>query len=436
MDIARAIILFSILLICLIFSAFFSCTDMVYSVVNKLKLEKDVQKGSKRAKLALDLANNYEKTISSVIFSNNLVNIGASSIVAILGYELLVPIDQQFAADWGPYIGAAIFVIVLIAFGEVIPKVIGRSFSYTLAKRFAYPVKFFMIIFFPFVYVTTWFGKLITNPFFKKHKKQDDTQVSDEELQEMVTTIEEEGVIDEDQGELLRSAITFKETEAYEIMTPRVDVFAFDIDDNLNALISNDDIYEYSRIPVFKNSIDNVIGILPTKVLLKQMLGHKKIDIVKLLVPEVNVPRGMTISQVLSILKHSKSHIAIVKDEFGGTEGILTMEDILEELVGEIWDETDEITEEVVEKDDNVFIIDGAMNIEDFFNLVGIDDEEVDTDYSTVGGWIIDYLDRFAHNGDHFDYKNISVTVLKTDEFTVEKIRAVVHPKEKESQTN
>lgn len=436
MDYFRIFILLIILLICLAFSSFFSCADMVYSVVDKLRLQKDVEKGSKRAKLALKFATEYDKTISSIIFSNNLVNIGASSITAILGYQIFLSYNEDFASQWGPFIAASIFVLILIAFGEVIPKVIGRSYSYKFSKMLAYPVKFFMILFFPFVFVTTWLGKIITKPFFDHHEKQNDRQVSDEELQEMVSTIEEEGVIDENQSELLRSAIEFKETEAYEIMTPRVDVFAFDIDDDIEKLINNDEIFEYSRVPVFEGSLDNIIGVLSTKVLLKTMLKKEKIDVRRILVPEINVPRGMTISQILSILKKSRSHIAIVKDEFGGTEGILTMEDILEELVGEIWDETDEITEMVIEKSDNEYIIDGMMNIEDFFELVGIDNEEVDTDYSTVGGWVIDYLDRFANEGDHFVYKRISVFVLKTDEFTVKQIKVIVHPKKSRAKKN
>jgi CBS domain containing-hemolysin-like protein len=419
--------MFILLAILLVFSSFFSCADMVYSVVNKTKLEKESKHGKKTSKLALKFANEYDKTISTVVFSNNLVNIGSSSIAAILGVQLFMPFGASFAESWGPYIMAAILLIVLIAFGEVLPKVVGRLYSYPLAKLFAYPIQFFKIIFFPFVFVTTWFGKLITKPLFKHVDVQNDKDVSDEELQEMITTIEEEGVIDESQSDYLRSAVDFKETEAHDVMTPRVDVFAFDIDDDIATLINNDEIFKYSRVPVYQDSIDNVIGILKTKLLLKEILkGNENIDIKSLIVPELNVPSGMNISTILPMFKKNHNHIAIVKDEFGGTEGIVTMEDILEELVGDIWDEMDVPEEEVIKKANNEFIVDGDMNLEDFFELYSIDNDNVDTDYDTVGGWCIDVLGRFANVGDSFDYQNIHIEILETTEFTVEKIKVFV----------
>lgn len=420
-------VMFIILVVLIIFSAFFSCADMVYSVVNKTTLEKEAEKGKKSSVLALKFANEYDKTISTIVFSNNLVNIGSSSLAAILGVQLFLPLGQEFADTWGPYIMAAILLVVLIAFGEVIPKVIGRIYSYRLSKVFAYPIQCFKIIFFPFVFITTWFGKLITNPLFKRVEIQNDKDVSDEELQEMISTIEEEGVIDESQSDYLRSAVDFKETEAHDVMTPRVDVFAFDIDDDINVLINNDEIFKYSRVPVYKDSIDNVIGILKTKLILKELLKENPdIDIKSLIIPELNVPSGMNISAILPMFKKNHNHIAIVKDEFGGTEGILTMEDILEELVGDIWDEMDIPEQEVVKNANNEFLIDGNMNLEDFFELYSIDNDEVDTDYDTVGGWCIDVIGRFAKVGDTFDYQNIHVEILETTEFTVEKIKVIV----------
>jgi CBS domain containing-hemolysin-like protein len=315
--------------------------------------------------------------------------------------------------------------LIIVTFAEIIPKVIGRIYSHGLAKLFAFPILIFKYAFFPFVYATSAIGRLIVSPLYRKAKDEEE-KVSDDELQEMVDTIEEEGVIDEEQGELLRSAITFMDTQAYEIMTPRVDIFAFDIEDDIKDLINDENIFMYSRVPVYEETIDNIIGILPTKLLLKAMLEGSTVDVRSLLSPVTFVPRSLNISAILQDFKVTHNHIAIVKDEYGGTEGLLTLEDIVEELVGDIWDEMDEVEEVATEVEDGIYIIDGSMNIEDFFELVDLGVEE-DADYSTVSGWCVAILERFAKVGDYFTYKNLEIKVIEADEFTVEKIHVKVH---------
>ncbi len=399
------------------FSAFFSSADMVYSTVDTLRLKKDAEKGSKSAALALKFASEYDKTITTILFSNNLVNIAASSLASI----------SYFGDILGPSLITVIMFLIIVTFAEIIPKVIGRVYSHGLAKLYAYPILIFKYLFIPFVYATSALGRLIVSPLYKKAEDEEEA-VSDDELQEMVDTIEEEGVIDEEQGELLRSAITFMDTQAYEIMTPRVDIFAFDIEDDISELINDDNVFMYSRVPVYEETIDNIIGILPTKLLLKAMLSNEKIDVRSLLTPVTFVPRSRNISAVLQDFKKTHNHIAIVKDEYGGTEGLITLEDIVEELVGDIWDEMDEIDEEATELGDGVYQIDGAMNIEDFFELVELELDE-DADYSTVSGWCVSILERFAKVGDRFTYENLDVKVIQADEFTVEKIRVKVLPR-------
>lgn len=410
------IIVLIAIVIMVAFSAFFSAADMVYSTVDTLRLKKEAEDGSKTAKLALRFANEYDRTITTILFSNNLVNIAASSLASISYLGDLV----------GPGYTTIIMFLIIVTFAEIIPKVIGRVYSHGLSKLFAYPILFFKYLFIPFVYLSSALGRLIVSPLYKK-AKQEEEKVSDDELQEMVDTIEEEGVIDEDQGELLRSAITFMDTQAYEIMTPRVDIYAFDIDDDINNLINDEDIFMYSRVPVFHETIDNIIGILPTKLLLKAMLEKIPIDVRSMLTPPVFVPRSKSISSILEEFKATHNHIAIIKDEYGGTEGLVTLEDIVEELVGDIWDETDEIDEEATELEDGVFLVDGAMNIEDFFELVDLEND-VDADYSTINGWCQAILERFAKIGDIFTYKNLEVKVVEANEFTVEKIRVKIHP--------
>lgn len=416
-----------VIAILVVLSGIFSMSDMVYGVVNQLRLKKDVEKGSKRAKIALNFASNYDTTISTILFSNNLVNIAASSLSAIVGLRIFSSLDNDLAGT----ITSLILLVIILIFGEICPKVIGRVFSYPLSKLLAYPILVLKYVFFPFVYVTSAFGRLLTKPITKIKESDDDEPISDEELQEMVDQIEEDEVIDEDQAELLRSAIEFKETEAHEIMTPRIDMFAFNIDDNIEELTHDDDIFAHSRIPVYKDTIDNIIGILPTKRVLKNMLAKQKINVLEMILPVEFVPGSMPISNILSKMKNSQTHIVIVKDEFGGTDGLLTMEDILEELVGEIWDETDTPIEFYKKLNENTYIVDGSMNIDDLFELL---DKELleDNEFTSVGGWVIDKLERFAKIGDSFDYENLTVTVLDATEFTVEKVKIVKHKIEEE----
>ena len=399
------------IVVLIVLSGLFSCSDMVYASVNQLRLKKDSRK-SKTSKLALKHAEHYNTTITTILFSNNLVNIAATTLLTLLVRNLFGDKDYVYT------IASGALVLIILIFGEILPKVIGRAYSYRLAKLFAYPVKFLQIIFFPFIFVTSNIGKFFASFFISKKK---DNVISDEELEEMVESIEEEGVIDEDQSELLKSAIAFKETEAYEIMTPRVDMFAIDVDVDIKKLLKNDEIFHHSRIPVYKGSIDNIIGMLSTKSLLRNMLASKPINISSLMYDVQFVPRSMGISEILKLMKKSKNHIVIIKDEYGGTDGLLTMEDILEELVGEMWDETDKIQEAYRKIKRNQYLVDGSMNIEDFFDMVDVPLPE-DVDYTTVGGWVLDQLHRFAKIGDHFKYENLTVEVTDVTEFTVEKI--------------
>ena len=206
-------------------------------------------------------------------------------------------------------------------------------------------------------------------------------------------------------------------------MTPRVDVFAIDVEDDINDLIKDKEIFKHSRIPVYKETIDNIVGILPIKSLAKKLLAGEKVDsILSMCYKPLVVPRNHQILDVLKEFKERKIHIAVVIDEYGGTEGIVTMEDILEEIVGDIFDEDDEIEEEYIEKGHGVYIVDGTMNLDDFFELIEYD-EEVETDYTTVGGFCQDILDRFAKKGDEFDFAHYHFKVLEADEFTVEKLK-------------
>lgn len=406
------------------FSAFFSASEMIYSKVNRLKLKKAAENKESKAIVANQFVENYSSLLSNILVGNNLVNIASSSIATALCIDI-------FGGDLGPTISSIGMLIIFLTFGEIIPKVIGNKFSYSLALFFARPLKLLTWIITPFAFV---FNKIVGLLSKLWAKKTIEPSFTDEELIEMVDSIEEEGLIDEQQSELIKSAIEFTDVTAHEIMVPRVDVFAWDIDDDVNELIKDENIFEYSRIPVYKESIDDIVGILNTKLLLKCILAKKDIDLEEMLIEPLYVYKTQPISSILKELRTSQKHIAIIKDEFGGTMGILTMEDILEELVGEILDETDTLEEEVAyEKvDENTFIVDGTMNIYDFFELVEYDAKDFESEYTTIGGWSTDMLEKFPDVGDQFTFENLDISIESVDEFRVEKVKVIINELEEE----
>ena len=252
------------------------------------------------------------------------------------------------------------------------------------------------------------------------------------ELSSIIETAEDEAVLDEDRSELVQAAIDFSDVMAYEVMTARVDVVALDIDDDWNEQLAAIDSAPYSRIPVYEDSIDNVIGVLYLNHFLKALTDEKNPDIRSMLMPTCYVYKTMKMPAVLNELRRAKQHLAVVTDEYGGTLGVLSMEDVLEQLVGEIWDDTDEVEEEIVERPDGQYELDGDMVISDFLELVGIREKDFEADSETVGGWTIEMFGAFPKPGDSFEYGNMSVTVLEMDGLRVEKVLVKLHPQDKE----
>lgn len=398
--------------ICSVLSAFFSSADLVYGLVDKNRLKKDIERGKKGAKLALSLAEKYEFSIATILFSNNVVNVLASSLVAAIAIYLNPEI--------GPTISTIVFTIFIIIFCEFLPKAFAKRFCYNLSILYAVPVRICEILFGVFVWPISKFFELFAR-LFKKRSKQEDV-IDEDVLNEMVDEIEESGDIEENSAEIVRNAIDLNDIQAFEIMTPRVDVYAIDIDDDINEIIKDGEIFKHSRIPVYEDTIDNIIGILPIKDVAKAIFKHEKIDVRSLLYKPLTIPRNHQILDLLQEFKKSRIHIAIIMDEYGGTEGIITMEDILEEIVGDIFDEMDEVEEEYKINKDGSYTIDGSMNIDDFFELIGLDEDEYDTDYYTVGGFCQDILDRFAKKGDEFDFSHYHFKVLEAGDFTIEKL--------------
>ena len=405
-----------IIVVCSILSMFFSSADMVYSVVNLDRLEADAKAGDKKAAKALAFAKDYELSIASILFGNNIVNILAASFVTLLGIA--------WNEDWGTTVATILFTVFIIIFAEFSPKAFSKKFSYSLSKIYIYPVTFFRYLTFPFVWPISKLFQLISKLFKKKAEEED--QIDEDVITEMVDEIEESGEYDEQDAEFVRGALDIADIEAHEIMTPRVDVFAIDVEDDLDEVIKEGEIFKHSRIPVYEETIDNIIGILPIKELAKIILKEEKVeDIRSLCYKPLTIPRNRQLLDLLEEFKTTKVHIAVVIDEYGGVEGIITMEDILEEIVGDIFDETDEDEAEFIDNGNGTYIVDGMMNIEDFFELIEYKDE-FETDYETVAGFCQEILDRFAVQGDKFTFADrYDIEILSADEYTVEKIWVV-----------
>lgn len=401
-----------LLIILVILSAFFSGAETIYSQCNKLKLKKMGENGNRKAMDAYKMAINYPSLISIILIGNNLVNIAASSFATILFVDL-------FEENGALYAGFIVTAIILF-FGEILPKTILPSFSTSLACYFTTPIKFFSLIFGPLVKLITKVLDKISKLWTSKNKEEDR---SEEELLNMVDAIEEEGYIDNDTKELLTSAIELKDTTAYDIMTPRVDVYAVDINDNIKKIINNENTLKYSRVLVYDDNIDNIIGIASTRSLILNYLQNKKFNIRNIINTPIYVHKTKSITSILKVFKQTHTHIAIVVDEFGGTLGIITLEDVLEEIVGDIWDEMDEVEEETLENSDGSFIIDGDMNIDDFFEFINYDPEEYDSEYTTVSGFCTEQLKRFPLKNDIFIFENYQVLILEVDGVRVEKIK-------------
>ena len=414
-----AILVFAII-DCIILSACFSASEMAYSSCNTVRLEnihEEKTKGWKLAGIALKITSNFDNALSAILIGNNLVNIAASSLSSVFVIVLM-------GSDSYTWLSTIILTILVVIFGETIPKIYAKKYSTTLSMRFAPFIRFLMILFTPVIAIVVGLVRLLT--FWIKKEKEEGQDESVEELQSIIETAEDEGIIDKDDSSLMQAAIDFADISASEVMTARVDVHAIDIDDPWSEIIKSIEESPYSRIPVYRESIDNIIGILHLNTVFKALTDHeetgKPIDLNSLLMPPCYVYKTMKMPQVLSTLKAAKQHLAIVTDEYSGTLGVISMEDVLEQIVGEIYDETDEIDPDVIKKNDNEFEVDGDLPIGEFLELVHINEEDFEAESETVGGWVVEMLGHFPSAGEKLTYNDIELEVLSMDGLRVEKI--------------
>ncbi len=385
-------------------SAFFSGSEMALSSCNLLRMQNLRDEGSRRAAVAVRILENFDYALSAILIGNNLVNIGASALVSVL----VILLSGSDKLTW---IGTAILTVVIIIFGETIPKICAKKSANRLTLRIAYPIRALTVLLTPVIWVVVGLNWLLT--FWMKEDKDENGEEAVEELHSIIETAEDEKVLDEDQSELVRSAIDFSEISAMDVMTARVDVVAIDIEDSWEEILAQIEKANFSRMPVYEGSIDNIIGVLYLNRFLKAVAEEGKADIRSLLMPPCYVYKTMKLPAVLNQLRRAKQHLAIVTDEYGGTLGVLSMEDVLEQIVGDIWDDNDEVEPEVVERKEGEYELDGAMMLFEMEELLGLPEESIEAESNTVGGWTIECFGGFPQVGDSFEKDGLKVTVLE-----------------------
>lgn len=413
-----------IVLIILVFlSACFSATETAFSSLNKIRLKNMANNGDKKAEKTLELAEEFNSLLSTILIGNNIVNIASSSIATVLFVAIF--------KENGALISTVIMTVTILIFGEITPKSVAKAHPEQFAMFFTPFISVLVVLFKPLTFFFNGLAFLISKLF----KSQESDEFRSEEFITMVEEAQEGGNMNEDEADLITNAIEFNDQEVGKVYTPRVDMVANDINDSLDEIDKSFRESGFSRLPIYSGSIDNVIGILHEKDFYFHYYKDSATSIEQILTKPVFTTEHLKISALLKQLQKCKSHMAIVIDEYGGTLGIITMEDVLEEIVGEIYDEHDEVIEYFKKLDDVTYLVNCDADIEDMFEYFDIVPDE-EYEFNTVAGWVIFNLDKIPLINDKFSYKNLDVTVIDADEKTVNEIKVIVNPTESDETKN
>lgn len=411
---SNSVALVAIVFFLVLLSAYFSATETAFSSLNKIRLKNMANNGHRKAQLALFLSEHYDKLLSTILIGNNISNIVLASLSTI--------IFVRYFGNLGVTLSALMMTIIVLIFGEITPKSLAKETPERFAIFSAPILRFLMVIFTPLNFIFIIWKKFLFAIFhFSKNHS-----ITEEELLMIVEEAQNDGGIGEPEGELIRSAIEFNDLDASDVLTPRVDVVALDVTsptDEITKLFLESG---YSRLPVYRETIDNIIGFIHEKDFHNHVL-HGISSLEDILNPVVCATGSTKISTLLKRMQLTKAHVTVITDEYGGTVGIVTLEDILEELVGEIWDEHDEIIEEFVKISDDEYRISCGANLDKMFKLFRLNPKQ-EFAFSTVSGWVLEELGRIPNEGDRFSYENLDVTVTKTDYKRVLEILVKVRP--------
>lgn len=407
------IIMGIVIAILVLLSAFFSATETAFSFVNKIRIQHSVDNGNKKAKNALYVIENFDNALTTILICNNIVNLSCSSIATVLCLNLF--------GDMGSAIATGATTLLVLTFGEVIPKCLAKEHCDAFSLKTAGILRVLMFILKPFVFV---FLKLKSLALKIAGGSEDSPSVTENELKYIVESIEEEGVLEESESEMVRSALDFDEKTAEEILTPRVDVTFININDSQEKI--KDIIIEnrYSRIPVYEETVDHIVGILHTRDYLESLADGKAPDLRDIMQTPYFVFRTQQLSKILNAFKRTKIHLAIVTDEYGGTLGIVTMEDLLEEIVGEIWDEDEEIEHNYYKIGKGEFLVNGDIELDDLLALFDMDEDAIESDSVTVGGFILEHAGTIPHKRQSIEADGFRFTVMEVKDQRI--IRVVV----------
>ena len=398
-----------------IFSAYFSATETAFTSVNRIRIKNLANDGNKRAREVHDLSEKFDALLSTILVGNNIVNIAMSSIATVLFMEMY-PV-------YGATVATVVITIVVLVFGEISPKSLAKESPERFAMFSAPILRIFMVLLAPVNLIFSGWKKLLAKIF----RTVDSRPITEDELLTIVEEAETEGGIDVEQSELIQNAIEFNELEAWDVLTPRVDVKAIEIDETQDEIAEMFLSTGFSRLPVYEDDLDNIVGVLNQKDFHNYIKGMDT-PVSAYVKPVVFVAGSMKISQLLKRLQIGKTHIAIIVDEYGGTSGLVTMEDIIEELVGEIYDEHDaEQLQDIVQQQEGSYRVLCGTNLDKMFDYF---DVEEDIDATTVNGWVVLQLDKLPNAGDTFtyeaDYKRFDVKVTKADQRKALEINMVV----------
>ena len=404
---------------CVIMSAYFSATETAFSSLNKTRLKALSEKGNKKADLALSLEEKYDKLISTILIGNNIVNITLASIGTLMFVKIM-----QGDQDAGATLSTIVVTVTVLIFGEITPKSIAKDSPEKFAMFSAPFLRVLMVILTPINFLFSQWKKLISKIF----KVSEDTKMSQEELLLLVEEVQQEGSIDESEGELLKNAIEFRDQVAEDILTHRTDLEAVSVDTDKEEVARVFTQSRFSRLLVYEENIDNIVGVLNIKdFYMNSGITDKPLQ--EVMTPPIFIHQSEKIRDLLNQLRAAKTHIAVVVDEYGGTLGIVTMEDILEELVGEIWDEHDEVQESFKMLSENTYLADCMVNLDEFADCF---DVEIESESVSLGGWVMEQLGGIPEVGENFTYENLHITVTELDAHRVSYVTVIKQEAEEE----
>lgn len=408
--------LYSLILlgVLILLSAFFSSAETAYSSVNKIRLRNYESEGARGSKKALFITEHFDRALSTILVGNNIVNIAAASISAKLATDL-------FGGNTGLIISTFVMTLLILIFGEILPKSLAKenaeAYALSISGVLYLLIKILTPVNFFFIKLKEWVSRIFS-------KNDSMPSVTEEELKVMLDISEEEGVIDKEERELIHRSMDFDDIMVSEVLTPRIDVKAVEVNQSIEEIKEVFFEERFSRIPVYEDHIDNIIGILSEKEFFTHLLKFGEVNVKELIREPMFVFESSKISTLLSKLQKDKVHMAIVVDEFGGTTGLITLEDILEEIVGEIWDEQDEKFHSMTKLSDNVYTFDSQFQLDEFTDMLDLPEPE--SSYHTIGGWVVESFDDIPSEGESFDYENVKITVEEVDNRRIRTIKVEV----------